>query len=122
MPIINRVAEMLPEIASWRQDIHAHPEIMFEVHRTAGVVAEKLKAFGCDQVATGIGRTGVVGVIKGNCPGSTRTGMPLCASAYAAASPPMPPPAIRIGRSRPLPEVIFLFFRTLSRSVCVFVW
>src|SRR5665213_1546606 len=65
MPIINRVAELWPEIAAWRQDIHANPELLFDVHRTAGVVAEKLKAFGCDEVATGIGRTGVVGVIRG---------------------------------------------------------
>src|SRR5436190_15712239 len=65
MPIINRVADLLPEIAGWRQDIHAHPELLFDVHRTAGMVAEKLKSFGCDEVATGIGRTGVVGVIRG---------------------------------------------------------
>ena len=65
MAIINRIGDMQPEIAAWRQDIHAHPELQFDVHRTAGVVAEKLKAFGCDEVATGIGRTGVVGVIKG---------------------------------------------------------
>ena len=38
MPIINRVAEMMPEISAWRQDIHAHPELLFDVHRTAGVV------------------------------------------------------------------------------------
>jgi hippurate hydrolase len=65
MPIINRVAELLPEISEWRRDIHAHPELMFDVYRTAGVVAEKLKSFGCDQVVGGIGRTGVVGVIRG---------------------------------------------------------
>src|SRR5882672_8174398 len=65
MPIINRVADLLPEISAWRQDIHAHPELLFDVHRTAGVVAEKLKSFGCDEVVTGIGRTGVVGVIRG---------------------------------------------------------
>jgi len=65
MPINNRVADMQPEIAAWRQDIHAHPELMFDVHRTAALVADKLKAFGCDQVVTGIGRTGVVGVIRG---------------------------------------------------------
>jgi len=66
MPIINRVADLLPEISAWRQDIHAHPELLFDVHRTAGVVAEKLKSFGCDEVVTGIGRTGVVGVIRGS--------------------------------------------------------
>ncbi len=73
MPIINRLADMQPEIAGWRQDIHAHPELLFDVHRTAGVVAEKLKSFGCDQVATGIGRTGVVGVIKGKRAAGART-------------------------------------------------
>ena len=65
MPIINRIAELMPEISEWRRDIHAHPELMFDVHRTAGVVADKLKSFGCDQVVAGIGRTGVVGVIRG---------------------------------------------------------
>jgi hippurate hydrolase len=65
MPIINRLGDMQPEIAAWRQDLHAHPETMFDVHRTAASVQEKLKAFGCDQVVPGIGRTGVVGVIRG---------------------------------------------------------
>ncbi|MGH1445592.1 MAG: M20 aminoacylase family protein [Cognatishimia sp.] len=65
MPIKNRFAELLPEITEWRRDIHAHPEILFETHRTSALVAEKLRAFGCDEVVTGIGRTGVVGVIKG---------------------------------------------------------
>ena len=65
MPIINRVAAMQDEIAQWRRDIHENPEIQYDVHRTAGIVADKLKAFGCDEVVPGIGRTGVVGVIKG---------------------------------------------------------
>ena len=65
MPVINRVADLADEIAAWRRDFHEHPELLFDVHRTAGVVADKLKAFGCDEVVTGIGRTGVVGVIKG---------------------------------------------------------
>lgn len=65
MPVINRIAEFQPEIAAWRRDLHAHPEVLFDVHRTAGIVADKLKAFGCDDVVTGLGRTGVVGVIKG---------------------------------------------------------
>ena len=65
MPVKNRFAEMLPEITAWRRDLHEHPEILFETHRTSGVVADKLKEFGCDEVVTGIGRTGVVGVIKG---------------------------------------------------------
>ena len=65
MPVKNRFAEWLPEITEWRRDLHEHPEILFDTHRTAGIVADKLKAFGCDEVVTGIGRTGVVGVIKG---------------------------------------------------------
>ncbi len=65
MPILNRIADLHPEITAWRHDIHAHPELLFDVHRTAGMVAEKLKSFGCDQVVTGIGQTGVVGVIHG---------------------------------------------------------
>ncbi len=65
MAIVNRVAAMQDEIALWRQDFHAHPETGFDVQRTAGIVAEKLKAFGCDEVVPGVGKTGVVGVIKG---------------------------------------------------------
>jgi hippurate hydrolase len=65
MPIVDRIADMQAEVAAWRRDIHAHPEILFEVHRTAASVAEKLQAFGCDEVVSGIGRTGVVGVIHG---------------------------------------------------------
>lgn len=65
MPIKNRYAEMLDEITEWRRDFHAHPELMFDVHRTAARVAELLRSFGCDEVVEGIGRTGVVGVIKG---------------------------------------------------------
>ncbi|OWU83702.1 amidohydrolase [Oceanicola sp. 22II-s10i] len=66
MPIKNRFAEMHEEITAWRRDFHEHPEILYEVHRTAGIVAEKLREFGCDEVVEGIGRTGVVGIIKGN--------------------------------------------------------
>jgi hippurate hydrolase len=65
MPVKNRFAELLPEITAWRRDIHAHPELLFDTHRTSALVADKLREFGCDEVATGIGRTGVVGVIKG---------------------------------------------------------
>ncbi|MBC7155327.1 MAG: amidohydrolase [Rhodobacteraceae bacterium] len=65
MPIKNRFAEMLPELTEWRHDFHQHPELLFETHRTAGLVAERLRAMGCDEVVTGIGRTGVVAVIRG---------------------------------------------------------
>ncbi|MEM7719721.1 MAG: M20 aminoacylase family protein [Pseudomonadota bacterium] len=69
MPIRNRIAELHDEITEWRHDLHAHPELQFDVHRTAGVVAEKLKAFGCDEVVEGIAKTGVVGVIRGKAAG-----------------------------------------------------
>ncbi|PSL21883.1 M20 aminoacylase family protein [Shimia abyssi] len=65
MPVKNRFAELQAEITEWRRDLHENPEILFETHRTSALVAEKLKEFGCDEIVTGIGRTGVVGVIKG---------------------------------------------------------
>ncbi len=65
MPIKNRFAELLPEITAWRRDIHAHPELLFDTHRTAALVADRLREFGCDEVVTEIAQTGVVGVIKG---------------------------------------------------------
>jgi len=65
MPVKNRFAELQTEITEWRRDIHENPEILYETHRTSALVAEKLQSFGCDEVVTGIGRTGVVAVIKG---------------------------------------------------------
>ncbi|SMC77552.1 M20 aminoacylase family protein [Rhizobium sp. RU36D] len=65
MPLLNRAAELQNEAREWRHHLHAHPEILYEVHNTAAFVAEKLKEFGVDEIVTGIGRTGVVGVIKG---------------------------------------------------------
>ncbi|MEM6656675.1 MAG: M20/M25/M40 family metallo-hydrolase, partial [Pseudomonadota bacterium] len=65
MPIRNRLAELHAEITGWRRDIHQHPEILYDTHRTSAFVAEKLAEFGCDEVVTGLGRTGVVGIIRG---------------------------------------------------------
>jgi hippurate hydrolase len=65
MPIVNRFADFHDDIVAWRRDIHRHPELMYDVERTAATVADKLRSFGLDEVVTGIGRTGVVGVIKG---------------------------------------------------------
>lgn len=65
MPVKNRFAELQTEITEWRRDMHENPEILFETHRTSALVAEKLQSFGCDEVVTGIGRTGIVAVIKG---------------------------------------------------------
>ena len=71
MSVPPRIAGLHPEIIAWRRDLHAHPELLFDVHRTAGIVADKLKTFGCDEVVTGIGRTGVVGVIRGRKQGAS---------------------------------------------------
>jgi hippurate hydrolase len=65
MPVLNRAAEMQEEVAGWRRHLHEHPEILYDVHETAKFVADKLTSFGCDIVETGIGRTGVVAIIKG---------------------------------------------------------
>jgi amidohydrolase len=73
MPIVNRVAALHADITGWRHDLHAHPELLYDVHRTAASVADKLKAFGCDEVVAGIGRTGVVGVIRGRRSASGKT-------------------------------------------------
>ncbi|MCM2290762.1 M20 family metallopeptidase [Allorhizobium sp. BGMRC 0089] len=66
MPVLNRASELQEEVTGWRRHLHQQPELLFDVHQTAAFVAEKLKEFGCDTVKTGIGKTGVVGIIKGN--------------------------------------------------------
>ena len=65
MPIKNRLAETHAEITGWRRHLHAHPELDFDVHETAAFVVERLRDFGVDDITTGIGKTGVVAVIKG---------------------------------------------------------
>ncbi|NLR99082.1 amidohydrolase [Rhizobium sp. P38BS-XIX] len=71
MPILNRAAELQAEVTEWRRHIHAHPELLYAVENTAAFVAEKLRSFGVDEVVTGIGRTGVVGLIRGKGEGRT---------------------------------------------------
>jgi amidohydrolase len=75
MPVLNRIADQAGEVAEWRRYLHERPELLYEVHETAKTVTEKLKSFGCDEVVPGIGRTGVVGVIKGNKSGTKVIGM-----------------------------------------------
>jgi amidohydrolase len=65
MPVINSIAAFQDDLTAWRRDLHAHPEVLYEVQRTAALVAERLRDFACDEVVEGIGRTGVVGVIHG---------------------------------------------------------
>lgn len=66
MAILNRAAELQSEVTEWRRHLHQNPELMFDVHETAAFVETKLREFGCDDVVTGLGRTGVCAVIKGN--------------------------------------------------------
>ncbi len=65
MPILKRAVEFQAEVAGWRQHLHQHPEIGYEVHATAAFVTQKLRDFGVDEIATGIGKTGLVGIIHG---------------------------------------------------------
>ena len=64
MPLIDDIVAMEDDLKRWRRDIHAHPELGFEEHRTADFVASKLEEFGI-QTVRGIGKTGVVGVLRG---------------------------------------------------------
>jgi hippurate hydrolase len=75
MPILNRAAELQDEVAGWRRHLHQTPELNFDVFETAAFVTGKLKEFGCDDVVTGLGKTGVVGVIKGNLGSGTTIGL-----------------------------------------------
>ena len=65
MPLINRAHELQQQVAEWRRHLHENPELLYDVYETSQFVAEKLRSFGCDTVETGIGRTGVVGIIRG---------------------------------------------------------
>jgi len=71
--MIDHLAEVIPEIVSWRHHLHENPELEFDVVLTADFIAKRLREFGCDEVVTGIGRTGVVATIKGSKGGSRRT-------------------------------------------------
>ncbi|MCE6076028.1 M20 aminoacylase family protein [Agrobacterium vitis] len=75
MPILNRAAELEADVRQWRHHLHQNPEILYDVHETAAFVTEKLKEFGVDEVVTGLGRTGVVGLIKGRGDGSRVIGL-----------------------------------------------
>lgn len=76
MPINPIIAGYQADMTSWRRDIHAHPELCFEEERTAAIVADLLRRFGCDAVTTGVAATGVVGTIHGrNGPGERAIGL-----------------------------------------------
>jgi amidohydrolase len=65
MPVVNRIAAMSDEITRWRRDFHTRPELLYDVHETAKTVKAMLESFGCDEVVAGLGKTGVVGIIRG---------------------------------------------------------
>ncbi|MBV2361358.1 amidohydrolase [Thalassococcus sp. CAU 1522] len=65
MPIVNRIAEFGPDMAAWRQHIHAHPELGLDCHQTAAFVAERLREFGVDEIHEGLATSGVVAIIRG---------------------------------------------------------
>ena len=69
MPVINRIAEFHADMTEWRHDFHTHPELALKENRTSGIVQDKLRAFGVDEVHANIATTGVVGVIHGRQPG-----------------------------------------------------
>jgi len=73
MPIKNRLAEMMPEIADWRRTIHANPELQYDLPETTALVEAKLRAFGVDEIVTGVGKSGIVGLIRGKATTSGRT-------------------------------------------------
>ena len=74
MPSLPRIEEYADELTAIRRDLHEHPEIGFEETRTASIVAEKLRAWGIE-VHTGIGKTGVVGVLEGKGGGGRAVGL-----------------------------------------------
>ena len=65
MPILNSAGAMHAELTAWRRHLHANPELEFDTTLTSDFVADKLRAFGCDEVVTGVGRSGVVGIVRG---------------------------------------------------------
>jgi len=64
-PLKNSIAAMIPELIEWRRDFHRHPELTYDLPRTSRIVAERLRAFGFDEVVEGVGKTGILGVLHG---------------------------------------------------------
>jgi len=69
MPVINRIAGLVPEMTAWRRHLHAHPELAFDCHGTAAFVAERLSEIGVDEIHMGIAQSGIVALINGQGPG-----------------------------------------------------
>lgn len=75
MNILPTIAESKDELEAIFRDLHAHPEIGFTETRTSGIVADKLREYGVDEVHTGLGKTGVVALIHGKGKGNRRVGL-----------------------------------------------
>lgn len=75
VPVLAEIQAQSAALISTFRDLHAHPELGFEENRTSGIVADKLRAWGIDEVETGIGGTGVVGVIHGKVGHNRRIGL-----------------------------------------------
>jgi len=73
MTVNHAIAQLVPDAQRWRRHLHAHPELLYDLDQTSAFVSERLREFGCDEVRTGIGRSGVVGVIKGRKGATGRT-------------------------------------------------
>ncbi len=75
MPALPQILAHADDLTAIRRDLHAHPELGFHEHRTAGVIQKLLASYGVDQIKTGLGGTGVVALIKGKVDGSKRVGL-----------------------------------------------
>jgi len=69
---ISAIAQYHDELTAFRRDLHAHPELGFEEHYTSARVKDALKSMGVDEIHDGIGKTGVVGIIRGQSQASGR--------------------------------------------------
>lgn len=65
MPVINSIAALAPQMKEWRQHLHRHPELSFDLHKTAAFVADRLREMGVDEIHEGIAKTGIVAIIRG---------------------------------------------------------
>jgi len=71
MPVVNRIADMLPQMTEWRRHLHTIPELSFDCPKTAAFIKERLQEFGVDEIHDGIAQTGIVAIINGKGEGPT---------------------------------------------------
>ncbi|MEH6741023.1 MAG: M20 aminoacylase family protein [Sulfitobacter sp.] len=71
MPIINRIADIAPDMTTWRRHLHTIPELSFDCPKTAAFIKERLEEFGVDEIHDGIAQTGIVAIINGTGEGRT---------------------------------------------------